>query len=425
MNSSKLFDKILFLSMFLWMSVSSNLGSLGFVINGLIKELGMLSVNIKALIGSSSLIGMFIGALISGFIGDRLGRKKTIMLFVIIQSVSSILSYVIIDPIWFIIWRIIAGIGMGGLLPVVASLVSEYSVPRNRGKRISLLESSWAYGWLIAVGLAYLLLNGIGWLLYGILLSIISLLFSIIGLWVEESPRYLLSIGCKDEAIKLAEKYGIPLPEIRPRISMFEGLKKLFVSDYKKVTIGLWILWFTITMGYYGIFIWYPKLLVQRGTELGYQSLSLYLSKHRLDYLLITTLAQIPGYYSAAYLVDKIGRKKVLFTYMVFTGIAAFVLAGIRDVELFILAGITLSFFDLGAWAALYTYTPEQYPTNMRVMGTAWASTIGRLGGIIGPYIVPYLGSWETVFMFFALIHIIGSIGVFFGRELMGKEMIE
>ncbi len=425
MNSSKLFDKILFLSMFLWMSVSSNLGSLGFVINGLIKELGMISVNVKALIGSSSLIGMFIGALISGFIGDRLGRKKTIMLFVIVQSVSSILSYVIIDPIWFIIWRIIAGIGMGGLLPVVASLVSEYSVPRNRGKRISLLESSWAYGWLIAVGLAYLLLNCIGWLLYGILLSIISLLFGIIGLWVEESPRYLLSIGRKDEAIKLAEKYGVPLPEIRPRISMFEGLKKLFAPDYKKVTIGLWILWLTITMGYYGIFIWYPKLLVQRGTELGYQSLSFYLNKHRLDYLLITTLAQIPGYYSAAYLVDKIGRRKVLFTYMVFTGIAAFILAGIRDVELFILAGITLSFFDLGAWAALYTYTPEQYPTNIRVMGTAWASTIGRLGGIIGPYIVPYLGSWETVFVFFALIHIIGSIGVFFGRELMGKEMIE
>ncbi len=425
MSTSKLFDKILFLSMFLWISVSSNLGSLGFVINGLIKEVGMISVNVKALIGSSSLIGMFIGALISGLIGDRLGRKKTIILFVIVQNISSILSYVIIDPIWFIIWRIIAGIGMGGLLPVVASLVSEYSVPRNRGKRISLLESSWAYGWLTAVGLAYLLLNCIGWLLYGILLSIISLLFGIIGLWVEESPRYLLSIGRKDEAIKLAEKYGVPLPEIRPRISMLEGLKKLFAPDYKKVTIGLWILWFTITMGYYGIFIWYPKLLVQRGTELGFQSLSLYLSKHRLDYLLVTTLAQIPGYYSAAYLVDKIGRKKVLFTYMVFTGIAAFALAGVRDVELFILAGITLSFFDLGAWAALYTYTPEQYPTNIRVMGTAWASTIGRLGGIIGPYIVPYLGSWETVFMFFALIHIIGTIGIFFGRELMGKEMIE
>ncbi len=425
MSTSKLFDKILFLSMFLWISVSSNLGSLGFVINGLIKEVGTLSVNVKALIGSSSLIGMFIGALISGLIGDRLGRKKTIILFVIVQSVSSILSYVIIDPIWFIIWRIIAGIGMGGLLPVVASLVSEYSVPRNRGKRISLLESSWAYGWLIAVGLAYLLLNYIGWLLYGILLSIISLLFGIIGLWVEESPRYLLSIGRKDEAIKLAEKHGVPLPEIRPRISMFEGLKKLFALDHRRVTIGLWILWFSLTMGYYGIFIWYPKLLVQRGIELGYQSLSLYLSRHRLDYLLITTLAQIPGYYSAAYLIDKVGRRKVLFTYMFFTGIASFALAGVKDVELFILAGITLSFFDLGAWAALYTYTPEQYPTNIRVMGTAWASTIGRLGGIIGPYIVPYLGSWETVFMFFALIHVIGTIGVFFGRELMGKEMIE
>ncbi|MCD6301709.1 MAG: MFS transporter, partial [Staphylothermus sp.] len=247
--SGKLFDKILFLSMFLWMSVALNLGSLGFVIDGLLKVLEGLNVNVKALIGSSSTIGMFIGALISGFIADWFGRKKAITLFVIVLGISSLLSYLVMDPIWFIIWRVIVGIGMGGLLPVVASLVSEYSVPGNRGRRISLLESSWAYGWLIAVVLAYLLLNSLGWLYYGVLLGILSFLFGIMGLWIEESPRYLLAIGRRDEAIKLAEKYGVPLPEIRPKISMFDGLKKLFAPNYRKTTIGLWILWFTITMG--------------------------------------------------------------------------------------------------------------------------------------------------------------------------------
>ena len=178
-------------------------------------------------------------------------------------------------------------------------------------------------------------------------------------------------------------------------------------------------------MGYYGIFIWYPRLLEQHGIEMGFGELAKYLSARKLEYLLIITIAQIPGYYSAAYLVDRIGRKKTLASYLVITGVAALLLTMANNVSLFLLFGIILSFFDLGAWAALYTYTPEQYPTGVRVAGTAWASTIGRLGGILGPYIVPYLGSWTTVFIFFAVIHIIGAVGVYPGRELMGKEMYE
>lgn len=86
---------------------------------------------------------------------------------------------------------------------------------------------------------------------------------------------------------------------------------------------------------------------------------------------------------------------------------------------------MALNFFDLGAWAALYAYTPEQYPIHTRVLGSGWAAAWGRIGGIVGPYIVPFLGDWTIVFAFFAIINIIGGLAALGGRELKGMEMIE
>lgn len=424
--TSKLIDKILLLSMLAWMSVAANLGSVSFVLSGLISELGITDPGMKGLLGSSSLIGMLIGAFISGVIGDRIGRKKAAIFFALLHGVSGVIAVTVIDPVWFILWRILAGIGLGGILPVIASLVSEYSLPINRGKRVGILESSWAFGWLIPVVIAYLYLGIIGWHIYGLIINIIALALSLSVLFLEESPRYLLLIGAEHEARKLVRKYSIELPKhIEKKAKFSEGLKLLFSKDLRKVTIGLWIIWFTITMGYYGLFIWYPRLLATHGAEIGFEALANYLKTKRLEYLLIVTLAQIPGYYSAAFLIDRIGRKKILGTYLVLTGMSAFMLANAKTIDQFLIAGITLSFFDLGAWAALYTYTPEQYPTKIRVLGTGWASTIGRLGGILGPYIVPYLGSWQTIFTFFTVIHLIGVLGVITGKELAKKEMIE
>ncbi|ADI32490.1 MFS transporter [Staphylothermus hellenicus] len=424
--TNKLFDKILALSMLAWMSVAANLGNVGFIINGLINELQITDPGLKGLLGSSSLIGMLIGAFISGFFGDHIGRKKTAIIFALLHGVSGVIAVLVVDPLWFITWRILAGIGLGGLLPVLASLVSEYSLPSSRGKRVSLLESSWAFGWLIPITIAYLYLDSMGWLIYGLVTSIVALILSLSVLFLEESPRYLLLIGREDEARRLVEKYGIELPKhISTKTNLIAGARLLFSKDLGKTTIGLWIIWFTITMGYYGLFIWYPRLLSTRGAEIGFEALANYLKTKRLEYLLIITLAQIPGYYSAVFLVDRIGRKKLLGTYLVLTGLSAFMLAYARFIDQFLAAGMALSFFDLGAWAAVYTYTPEQYPTNIRVLGTGWASTIGRLGGILGPYIVPFLRDWQSIFMFFATIHFVGALGVLTGKELARKEMVE
>ena len=174
-------------------------------------------------------------------------------------------------------------------------------------------------------------------------------------------------------------------------------------------------------MGYYGIFIWLPSMLGSISPEIGE-----YIAGNRFTYLLVITLAQLPGYFSAVLLVDRVGRRRILGLYLTATAIASFLFASSRTVLELYLYGIILSFFDLGAWAALYTYTPEQYPTHIRGLGSSWAGFFGRIGGILGATVVPFLGmDWYIVFTLFALVHLLGVIGVFLGREMKGVEMVE
>ncbi len=420
-------DKVLLLSMSIWAAVALSVGLSSFVLKGFQAEVPKLPAYISGLLASSTPIGMLIGASTCGLLGDRLGRKASLIVYIVLQIVGNILVSLAYDPVSFILFRLIAGIGAGGILPIVSTLVAEFSLPRDRGSRIAFLESAWAYGWLLMVILAVTYFRTHGWRYYAIISSYAVTLLSIPALFIPESPRYLMSRGKIEEAKNLASRYGIKLPEI-PVIEKFgikEGLKILLSKDHRRVTILLWITWFAITMGYYGVFIWFPNLLAQHGMEIGFGAVSEFIRNNYYTYIVITTILQIPGYYSAVYLVEKIGRIKTVSIYLIITGLAAFLLAFTTQPSLFLLAGMALNFFDLGAWAALYAYTPEQYPTQIRVLGSGWAAAWGRIGGIVGPYIVPFLGSWTTAFTFFAIINIVGGLAALGGRELKGMEMIE
>ncbi|RLG83584.1 MAG: MFS transporter [Thermoprotei archaeon] len=420
-------DRVLLLSMPIWAAVALSVGLSSFVLKGFQAEVTELPAYISGLLASSTLIGMLIGASTSGLLGDRIGRKTSLILYIALQIIGNMFVSLAHDPSSFILFRLIAGIGAGGILPIVSTLVAEFSLPKDRGSRIAFLESAWSYGWLLMVALAVLYFRAYGWRYYAIISSYAVILLSLPVFLLPESPRYLLAKGRIESAKMLAKKYKIELPEIPviQKLGIKDGLKILLSREHRRVTILLWITWFAITMGYYGIFIWFPRLLAQHGIEIGFGAVSEFIRNNYYTYIVITTIFQIPGYYSAVYFVEKIGRVKTLSIYLVVTGLSAFLLAFTTQLPLFLLAGMALNFFDLGAWAALYAYTPEQYPTHTRVLGSGWAAAWGRIGGIIGPYIVPFLGAWTTVFAFFAIINILGGIVALGGRELRGMEMIE
>jgi putative MFS transporter len=182
----------------------------------------------------------------------------------------------------------------------------------------------------------------------------------------------------------------------------------------------LWCLWFGIVYSYYGIFTWLPSLMVTQGfTEI-----------KTFEYVIIMTLAQLPGYFAAAYLVDRIGRKATLVSFLTACAICAYFFGQGGSAAVVLTWGSLMSFFNLGAWGVVYTYTPEMYPTRVRALGSGWAAAIGRIGGILAPTIVGVmLGSkqgFQDIFLMFTGVMLgVALIVAVLGPETKGKTLDE
>ena len=176
------------------------------------------------------------------------------------------------------------------------------------------------------------------------------------------------------------------------------------------------MVWFCINLSYYGAFIWLPSLLVKSGFTL----------VKSFEYTLIITLAQLPGYAAAAYLIERWGRRPTLATFLGGSAVAAALLGFATTPETIIAAGCALSFFNLGAWGALYAVGPELYPTGLRGTGTGAAAAFGRIASILAPLVVPVLlvaGGHPAVFGVFAAAFVVAAIGALALPELRGRAL--
>ncbi|RLI33749.1 hypothetical protein DRO56_00980 [Candidatus Bathyarchaeota archaeon] len=242
---------------------------------------------------------------------------------------------------------------------------------------------------------------------------------------VPESLRYLGERGRRSEAISILREKGFIAPG-EERVLELTGSKKakvtiaeLWSPGYRKRTAMLWIHWFCIVLTYWGIFLWAPYILeADRGISL----------VRTIKYTLLMTTMQIPGYWSGAFLIERVGRKRLLALYMALAGVGSLLFSvASTDLEA-LLWGSVISFFNLGAWGITYAYTPELYPTYMRGTGAGWANSVGRVGGILGPIIVGFLlkisGSKYLIFLLFALLHFLSSTDVLaLGVETKGRPL--
>ncbi|WP_445489038.1 MFS transporter [Niallia sp. 03133] len=381
-----------------WMFDAMDVGMLSFIIAALKVDWG-LSVKEMGWIGSVNSIGMAVGALLFGLMADRVGRKNVFIITLLLFSVGSGLSAFTTSLSIFLILRFLIGMGLGGELPVASTLVSE-SVPKEkRGRVVVLLESFWAFGWLLAAVISYFIIPKYGWEI-ALLISVLPAFYALyLRFSLPDSPRYLTV-------------------EKKKKLSIAASMKAVWSKENAKQTAMLWILWFCVVFSYYGMFLWLPSVMVIKGFSL----------IKSFEYVLIMTIAQLPGYALAAYLIEKVGRKFVLVVFLIGTAISAFMFGTAESTALLMTSGILLSFFNLGAWGALYAYTPEQYSTNVRGTGAGMAASFGRIGGVLGPLLVPYLVeqniSISSIFMLFCIAVLIGAASVFFlGKETKNVEL--
>jgi MFS transporter, putative metabolite:H+ symporter len=395
-----------------------------------------LTPQVRGLIISANLAGMFVGAAMAGVLSDRFGRKGVFQITLLAYSILTGLSALAWSALSLGILRFLAGIGMGGELPVASTLVSEFAPAKLRGRMLVLLESFWAYGSVLAALIGYLVIPNFGWQAAFLIGAIPAFYVFILRRAIPESPRYLISKGrvAEAEAVLRQVEAGQPSGDTSAARSRAQPaapaakvrIRDLFAPGLARRTIMLWILWFAMVFSYYGIFTWLPSLLSAKGFAL----------REAFLLNLIIALFQIPGYFTAAFLVERWGRKSTLVTFLMLNAVGAFFfaqqsLSSQPDVAQILVWGGVMAFFNLGAWGVVYTYTPELYPTRLRGTGTGIAAAVGRLSGVLGPYAVgmmlgAFAGSQYGVFIAFTVILIAGGLVVLFlGEETRGRTLEE
>jgi MFS transporter, putative metabolite:H+ symporter len=409
---------------------------LAFLLPVLRKDWGLTSVQ-TGVLGSGTFIGYFLGAMAAGLLGDLIGRRKVMMWALVIYCVASLASAFANDWGFFLGTRIVAGLGTGAESAIVAPFLSEFVAKRYRGAFTGSLAGFFSFGFVAAALLGYLVipLAPNAWRV----VMVITALPILMLLWwrraLPESPRWLDARGrhAEAEAIvagveaelaaagvqlePLPASAGTHVPLAAGRASVMANVKALWSAKLARITAMTWLMWLSITFSYYAFFTWIPGLLVQNGMTI----------TRSFSYSLVMYIAQIPGYFSGAWLNEKLGRQFTIASYMILGGISALGLALTRTDAGIMASGVLLSFFMNGTYAGVYAYTPEVFPTDVRATGTGMASSIGRLGAIAAPilvgYVYPLLG-FPGVFGATTLVLLVGALAVvLMGVQTRGRSL--
>ncbi len=387
------------------------MGGLGYTFDGLdlavvsfvlpvLRPLWSLSSVEVGFLGSATYIGYFFGALFAGLFGDRVGRRTVMVWALVLYCAASLVSAFAQDWTFFLGCRIVAGVGTGAESAIVAPFLAEFVAARYRGRFTGSLAGFFSFGFFAAALLGYLAVpaapDAWRWVLALTAAPVLLLLW-----WrraLPESPRWLAGVGRQAEAEAVvarmeedARRAGHVLPAasaaavaaaaLSPRASMAGQLAALWRPGLARITAMSWIMWLSITFSYYAFFTWIPSLLVESGMTV----------TRSFGYSIAIFAAQIPGYFSAAWFNEKIGRQATIASYMVLGGLSAVALAISRADGAVMAAGVCLSFFMNGTYAGIYAYTPEIFPTAIRATGMGTASSVGRIGAIASPLLVGWL----------------------------------
>lgn len=350
-----------------WMFDAMDVGLLSFALPVLQRQFVLSDVK-AGLLGSATLLGMLVGAVAAGRWAERYGRIRVLQGALLWFGLGSLASACAPGYCFLLVARLLTGLGLGAELPVAAAYMSEQAPASTRGRWVVALESFWAVGWVAAALIGSYIVPVYGW-------------------------RWAFGLGALPAAFAVVFRLLLPhtlraraIPVQTP--PMTEGSARF--SWHALTWIGL--VWFLLNFSYYGVFVWLPSFMTRRG----------FVEIKSFRYVLVMALAQLPGYALAAWAVERWGRRVTLFVLLTGSACAAWGYAQAHSVAWLVTCGCLLSLCNLGAWGALYAYTPEWF-VHHRAAHTGAASAIGRVGALVAPaltgWLVPVVGIYGAVLM--------------------------
>ncbi|RFU44081.1 MFS transporter [Paraburkholderia sp. DHOC27] len=411
---------------------SIDLGTMTFVLGSIKSEFGLTSA-MAGLVASASFFGMVLGAAVAGLLADRFGRRPVFQWSMVLWGVASYLCSTAHSVDALIVYRVLLGIGMGMEFPIAQTLLAEFVPAASRGRLVALMDGFWPLGFIAAGVVSYFVLPQYGWRTVFALLAIPAVFVMVVRRVVPESPRWLEHRGRTAEADAVLNRIEarvmranhltwLPSPstlaEPAAQKSSQSALREIWSAAYRQRTIMVWLLWFFALLGFYGLTSWLGALMQQAGFAVTKSVL----------YTMLISLGGVPGFLCAAWLVERWGRRPTCIASLAGSGVMAFLYGQTAlhadSVSLLICTGLAMQFFLFGMWAVLYTYTPELYGTGARATGSGFASAIGRVGSLIGPYavgvVLPVFGQ-GGVFTLGALSFAVAALAVWtMGIETKG-----
>ncbi len=353
----------------------------GVVLPSVMQEWNLSPLQAGAL-GSYALFGMMFGALTFGSLADRIGRKKGIAICFALFSGATILNGFAASPTEFGVYRFIAGLGCGGLMPNAVALMNEYAPKRLRSTLVAVMFSGYSVGGMLSAGVGIFMLPRFGWESMFFAAAVPLLLLPLILCYLPESIGFLVRQGRTEQARALLRRVD-PQQEVGAAdlLLMSEAKKsgapvvELFRDGWALRTLCLWVAFFCCLLMVYALSSWLPKLMANAGYSLG----------SSLSFLLALNFGGMAGAILGGYLGDRYDLTKVMIGFFIAAG-ASISLLGFNSPMpvLYLLIGVAGA-TTIGTQILLYASAAQLYGLSIRSTGLGWASGIGRNGAIVGP----------------------------------------
>ena len=359
----------------------------GVVLPLLMQEWGMSAVQ-AGMLASTALAGMMFGAMLFGMLADKIGRKKVILICVTLFSGFTFLGGFAENPTQFAILRFIAGLGIGGVLPNLVALTSEYAPQKIRSTLVTAMFSGYAMGGIMAALLGAWLTPTVGWQIMFWIAGVPLLVLPLLMKFLPESLTFLVKQQQNEKAQLILKKLA-PEESITPQTELIlnevkvpdASISALFKQGRAGGTLLFWIAFFMCLLMVYALGSWLPKLMMAAGYSLG----------SSLMFLLALNIGAVIGTAGGGVLADRFHLKPVIIS-MLLVGALALVGLGFNSPQPIIYLLVALAgAASIGCSILLYSYVAQYYPLAVRSTGLGWASGIGRMGAIVGPIIIGFL----------------------------------